>query len=77
MATITINIHNTIEQHFRKRVYQIYGKKKGILGNAIAEAMQDWVRKKENFDKCMLLLENGVDMGKLKYSSRDEIYDRN
>ncbi|MBI5072935.1 hypothetical protein HZA99_03890 [Candidatus Woesearchaeota archaeon] len=76
MTTITINVQDTVAQHFRKRVHQLYGKKKGNLGKAIAEAMQEWVRKKEHLDTCMLLLEKGVNMGKLKYSTRDEIYDR-
>ena len=76
MATITINIQESLEKSFRNRVYQVYGKKKGTLGKALSEAMQEWVRKKDNFDKCMALLDKGVNMGKLKYSTRDEIYDR-
>lgn len=76
MATITINIQESLEKSFRNRVHQIYGKKKGMLGKAFSEAMQEWVRKKDNFDKCMTLLDKGVNMGKLKYSTRDEIYDR-
>ncbi len=76
MATITINIQDTLEKSFRNRVCQVYGKEKGMLGKALSEAMQEWVRKKDNFDKCMVLLDKGVNMGKLKYSSRDEIYNR-
>lgn len=76
MGTITINVNNIIEQYFRKRVYQLYGKKKGMLGKALTEAMQEWSRKKDSFDKCMYLLEKGADMGKLKYKEREELYDR-
>jgi len=77
MATITVNIQERVEQMFRKRVYQLYGKRKGMLGKALAEAMQEWVEKKKNFEICISMLENGVDMGKIKYTNREELYDRN
>ncbi len=76
MGTITANINDDIEEIFRKRVYQIYGKRKGNLGKALNEAMIEWVRKKEYFDRCMELLEKGIDMGKLKYKNREELHDR-
>lgn len=77
MATITINVNNEIEKTFRSKVYQIYGKRKGILGKALTEAMKDWAMRKEYFDSCIGLLSKGVDMGKLKYSKREELHDRN
>ena len=77
MGTITANINDNVEEIFRKRVYQIYGKGKGTLGKALAEAMLEWSRKKEYFDICMKYLNEGTNMGKLKYKKREELYDRN
>jgi len=76
MGTITVNINNEVEQDFRKRVSQIYGKKKGVLGKALSEAMIAWSMKKKYFDTCMKLLEEGRDMGRLKYKNREELHDR-
>lgn len=77
MATITVNVENETADVFRKRAYELYGKKKGVLGRAVNEAMTEWSRKKEFFDKCMQLLEKGIDMGKLKYKTRAELHERN
>ncbi len=77
MGTITINIADNVEKSFRSKVYQLYGRKKGTLGKAVAEAIQEWSRKREYFDRCMELLESGVDMGKLKYEKRHELHGRN
>ena len=77
MGTLTINVNDCIESSFRKRVHQVYGRRKGSLGKAIAEAMEEWERKKENFEKCMKLLEEGVDLGQMQYSNRDELHERN
>ena len=77
MATITVNVTDAVAKGFRTRVYQLYGPKKGTLGKALTEAMTEWSQKKEYFDKCMNLLNQGVDMGKLKYKTREELHDRN
>ena len=76
MGTITININDETERLFRERVNQIYGKRKGVLGKAIAEAVMDWGRKKKNLEICMKLLNEGVKMGKIKYKNRGELYER-
>ncbi|HIH42694.1 TPA: hypothetical protein HA246_03550 [Candidatus Woesearchaeota archaeon] len=77
MATITTNVKEDVAQTFRKRAIEIYGKRKGVLGKAMSEAMMEWCRKKEYFETCMKLLDEGIDTGKLKYKKRDELYDRN
>lgn len=77
MGTITVNINDEVETSFRKKVYRLYGKRKGVLGKALTEAMSEWEMKKEHFNTCMKLLEGGVDLGKLKYKTRDELHDRN
>ncbi len=76
MATITANINDEVEETFRKRVEQVYGTKKGTLGKALSEAMLEWAKKKEYFEACMKLLDNGINMGKLKYKTRAELHDR-
>lgn len=76
MATITVNVSDRVEHQFRERAYQLYGKRKGMLGKALTEAMLDWTKKKEYFDRCMVLLERGVNLGKIKYKERAELYDR-
>jgi len=77
MATITINISEKVEQEFRKKAYQTYGRKKGVLGKAITEAILEWSKKKEYLEECMNLLDKGIDMGKIKYTKREELHDRN
>ena len=76
MGTITINVKDNVEETFRKRVYQLYGKKKGNLGRALTEAILDWSKKRLYLDRCMDLLETGIDMGKLKYKKRTELHGR-
>ena len=76
MGTITANINDEVETLFRKRVSQIYGTGKGTLGKALSEAMLEWARKKQYFETCMNLLEHGTPMGKIKYKTREELYDR-
>jgi len=76
MGTITININDDVENNFRKKVYRLYGKRKGVLGKALTEAILEWGRKKEYLNVCMKLLEEGVDLGKLKYKTREELHDR-
>ncbi len=77
MKTITINVEEEIENTFRKRAYQIYGKKKGTLGKAVNEAMKEWAIKRKYLEQCMNLLKNGIDMGKIMYTKREELYGRN
>ncbi len=74
MVAITANIDDNTEDIFRKKVYKIYGKKKGTLGKALTEAMLEWGRKRNYFDVCIKLLHECKDMGKLKYKTRDRLH---
>ena len=76
MGTITVNTTDETEQRFRQRVQQVYGSKKGALGKALTEAMQDWVEKHTSLDTCMLLLEEGMDLGGITYKDREELHER-
>lgn len=77
MGTITINISDEVENKFRKKVHQLYGNRKGVISNALTEAILEWSIKKEYFNRAMQLLHDGVNLGKIKYKNRDELYDRN
>jgi len=79
MGTVTINIDNEIENDFRNFVYKTYGKSKGTLGKAVAEALEKWLKEKkqENLAKeAIAIMENGFNMGKIKIKKRSELYER-
>ncbi|MDE1845984.1 MAG: hypothetical protein KGH53_01745 [Candidatus Micrarchaeota archaeon] len=75
--TITVNVEEQIESEFRKQASRKYGKKKGYLGKAFAEAMKEWSgKKKEGLENQFLkLLETGIKMKKWKFD-RDELHER-
>ena len=79
MGTMTINVDNDVEQQFRAIAQKIYSKKKGYLGNAVTSAMKKWIdemTQKQISERELKLLENGFDMGKFKFRSREELYER-
>ncbi len=79
MGTITINIDDEIERQFRKMVSKIYHDKKGNLGNAVTEALRNWideVTQKQISERELKILDKGFNMGKLKFKRRDELYER-
>ncbi|MDP2666303.1 MAG: hypothetical protein Q8P05_02275 [Candidatus Diapherotrites archaeon] len=78
-ATITANVSTKSEQRFRKTVKKFLGESKGVLGKAISEAMDLWVKKKESEEvrrNAIETLNKGFNGGKILYKSRDELYDR-
>lgn len=77
MGTITVNVNDDVEKKFRKRVAQRYGKRKGALGRALAEAMQDWVEKENSTRDVLRMLDEGLDLGGFSYKDREELHDRN
>lgn len=77
-ATITVNVSSESEQRFRKTVKKMLGEEKGVLGKAISEALDLWVKEKELEDirrKAIETLNKGFHMGKINYKSRAELYD--
>ena len=79
MGTMTISVDNDVEQQFRALAQKIYSKKKGYLGNAVTSAMKKWIdemTQKQISERELNLLENGFEMGKLKFESREELYER-
>lgn len=76
MSTITVNVSTETAHQFRKKAYGLLGKKKGTLGKAVNEAMQEWIHKQDYLNTCMKLLETGKNMGKIMYKTRDELHER-
>jgi len=68
-----------VEERFRKIAAATHGKKKGYLGRALTEAMEEWAREKEQggtVAATLRYLESGVDLGGAKYRNRDELHER-
>lgn len=79
MGTITINVSNDVERCFRALARKVYPEKKGYLGKAVTSAMQKWINEiaqKRIAENELKLLEKGFEMGKRKFKSRAELYER-
>jgi len=77
--TITVSVDAVVEQKFRRTARAIHGKKKGYLGKALTDAMENWTRERELRDTVaatLRMLDEGLDLGGLKYKNRDELHDR-
>ncbi|MCZ7400826.1 MAG: hypothetical protein O8C61_01235 [Candidatus Methanoperedens sp.] len=78
MGTITIDINDNIEKQFRALAKKVYHDKKGYLGNVVTCALQKWideVTQKQIAERELKILDKGFDMGKLKCTSRKELYE--
>lgn len=79
MGTITVNIEDEVEKEFRKIASEEYKGKKGFLGDAITEAMKEWIREKEQeeiTEREIAILKKGFRLGKLMYKKKEELYAR-
>ncbi len=79
MSVVTISVEDSVERQFRNEVKEHLGKGKGVLGQAVTEAMKLWIQQKTQDDLAIKLkerMEKGYDMGKLLYTKRDELYAR-
>jgi hypothetical protein len=45
MGAIKVILPDDLEEKFRKKVFQIYGMKKGNIKLAIEEAINEWIKK--------------------------------
>ncbi len=75
--TITVNVEEEIESKFRNEVSRRYGKKKGCLGRALTEAMEEWTKKRDADleNEVRKLLKEGIKGRKWRFN-REELYDR-
>ena len=79
MSTITINIKDDIAQEFRLLAGIVYGKKKGHLGKAFTEAIQNWIdeRKQEKIAREALeIMNQDFSFGGRLYQNRSELHER-
>jgi len=56
-----------------------YGKRKGYLGKAVTEAVEEWARKTEEVDinaHASAMLKKGFNLGGLKTKNRSEWHER-
>jgi hypothetical protein len=77
--TLTFNVNTEVEEKFRKVARATQGSKKGYLGRALTDAMEKWANEMEGADAvaaAMALLDQGVDLGGIKYGHRDELHER-
>ncbi len=77
MGIITVSIDNQVERKLRLIASVLYSKRKGYLGKAITDALEEWTDRKkgDSIVKSLSLLEKGIDMGKLK-TTRPEWHER-
>ena len=78
MTTLTINVADDVEKQFRKHAAALYNGKKGFLGDAITEAMRNWLKEhtqQELAKQGLTLLKKGFPLGKILYKKRDELHD--
>jgi len=77
--TITVNIREDVEKKLRQVAAARYGKRKGYLGKAVTEAVEEWARRKEETDvnaRALAMLKKGFNMGGLKTKNRSEWHER-
>jgi len=76
---VTISVDAVVEEKFRRVAKVVHGKKKGYLSKALTEAMDKWTKDKEKNDSvaaAIRMLDQGVDLGGIKYRHRDELHER-
>ena len=79
MGIITVSVDDEVEKEFRKIAMEEYKGRKGFLGDAITEAMKEWVREKEErelAEREIAILKKGFNLGRLTYKKREELYAR-
>jgi len=51
MARLMVEIPDELDKKFRIKVIEIYGSKRGVLGKAVAEALELWLKTKQKQEK--------------------------
>ena len=79
MGTVTLNLSDDVEQVFRKKANERFGKGKGRLKQAIEEAITIWSRSADSDEatkRFLQMMEKGIHLGYKPYKVRDELHDR-
>jgi len=74
MGIITVSIDDEVEERFRDKLEQM-GNEKGKMGEAISEALENWIRENKDRKKWKDIAEEGLEMGELEFN-RDELHER-
>jgi len=77
--TITVNVRADVEERFRRVAASTHGKRKGYLGRALTEAMDEWAKEREGSDtivQTLRLLDEGLELKGLSYRRREELHGR-
>ena len=77
MVSMTIKIDDKVARVFRAHVKKKYGTKKGALGKAVTDALENQSKRGTYSKEFLSLLENGHSFGGSVKFTRDELYDRN
>lgn len=79
MAIMTISIQDKTAQELRQAVIARFGKKKGVLGEAIEEAIREWLEEEQQLkiaERQMKLMKKGIGTLNGWKFNREELYDR-
>ena len=74
MGVVTVSIDDDVEERLRDKI----SGDKGSLGNAISEAVQNWIEQDEEQkarEKGLQILEEGFEMGETRYENRSELHE--
>ncbi len=76
MATITLNLDDAVATKFRLRAADKYGKKKGYLGKAAAEAFVEWAESEADLvEQALAVIKKGMKLSDWQYKKRSELYE--
>lgn len=78
MGIVTISMDDALEQQFRQTVKEEVGEGKGTLGAAVQEALQLWIRQKQQeeiAERQLQLLKTGFRLGRYRFD-REELHER-
>ncbi len=77
MGIITISLNHETERKLRQVLIKDNVIRKGLIGKAITEAVEEWISKKkqnEIAERQIALSKKGFNLGRYKFN-RDELYD--
>ena len=76
MGVVTVTIDDDVEKRFREKLEEI-GNEKGAMGKAVSEALENWIKEKNNEEKprWLEIAEEGIELGGEEFD-REEAHER-
>ena len=84
--SLRLELEKELERKFRELAMRRYGFTKGAIKKAAETAIRRWTEASETqsekkgkstvIEKSLKLLESGIEMGRFKFKSRDELHER-